>query len=238
MRLERTFWPDVERYLKKDDRLIIPAGSVEQHGPAVAAGIDYIIAEAVSNKAADEAGVYCAPALCYGMSLHHGGFPGTASLKPSSYLNMLIDLLTFFVDGGFRRIVVVNGHGGNAAPLKAAAAEVAYERPDARIAPRDWYGVGEVAKLIEEAFADKEGSHVTPAEVSVLMHVDPELVGDVSGIERTPPGLITWAPGRDDLREHYPTGAVGSDPSLASAEIGRRLFEASVRGVLDVLEEI
>jgi creatinine amidohydrolase len=236
MRLERAFWPDVEKYLKTDDRLVVPAGSVEQHGPAVAAGIDYIIAEAVSRKAADEAGVYCAPALCYGMSLHHGGFPGTASLKPSSYLAMLVDLLTFFVDGGFRRIVIVNGHGGNVGILKSAAAEVAYERRGARIAPRDWYGVGEVAALIEETFGDREGSHVTPAEVSVLMHIDPELVGDVSRVERTKPGLIAWAAGRDDLREYYPAGAVGSDPSLASAETGKRLFAASVRGVKEVLE--
>jgi len=234
MRLDHAFRPDVERYLKADERLLLPAGSVEQHGPAVATGIDYIIATAVAEAAAERLGVYVAPPLCYGMSLHHAAFAGTASLKPSIYLAMVADLLTFFARHGFRRIVVVNGHGGNVPTLKAAAAEVAYENEGARITIRNWYDSPEVEKLIEEYFGAAEGSHATPSEVSILMHLRPELVGDVAGIKPTEAGLITWQPGPADLREHYPEGNIGSDPARASAEVGAALFEAAVKGVMEV----
>ena len=167
MRLDHAFWPDVERYLKTDERLLLPAGSVEQHGPAVATGIDYIIATAVAEAAAERLGVYAAPPLCYGMSLHHAAFAGTASLKPSTYLAVVADLLTLFVRHGFRRVVVVNGHGGNVPTLKAAAAEVAYEHDDARITIRSWYDFAEVVKLVDGYFGAAEGSHATPSEVGL-----------------------------------------------------------------------
>jgi creatinine amidohydrolase len=234
MRLDHAFRPDVERYLEADDRLLLPAGSVEQHGPAVATGIDYIIATAVAEAAGERLGVYAAPPLCYGMSLHHAAFAGTASLKPSTYLAVVADLLTFFVRHGFRRVVVVNGHGGNVPSLKAAAAEVAYENEGARITIRNWYDPPEVERLIDEYFGAGEGSHATPSETSILMHLRPELVGDVARVKPTKAGLITWQPGPADLREHYPEGNIGSDPARASAEIGAVLFEAAVEGVIEV----
>ncbi len=238
MRLDHAFWPDVEKYLEGDDRLLLPTGSVEQHGPAVATGIDYIIATAVAGAAAERMGIYVAPPLCYGMSLHHASFAGTASLKPSSYLRLLVDLLGFLVAHGFKRVVVVNGHGGNAPTLNAAAAEVAYEHEGAHILIQNWYDLEAVEKLIEKAFGAKEGSHATPAETSLLMYLRPELVGDVSKVALTEPCLIAWHPGAKDLREHYPQGAVGSDAKLASAEIGEKLFELAVAGIVEVVGKL
>ncbi len=234
MRLDHAFWPDVERYLKTDDRLLLPTGSVEQHGPAVATGIDYIIATAVAEAAAERLGVYVAPPLCYGMSLHHAAFAGTASHKPSVYYDVIVDLLAYFARHGFRRVVVVNGHGGNVPTLKAAATEVAYEHDDARVSIQNWYDFAEVAKLVDGYFGAAEGSHVTPSEVSILMYLRPELVGDVARGKPTEAGLITWQPGPADLRQYYPEGVIGSDPSRASAEVGAELFEASVEGVIRI----
>ncbi len=234
MRLDHAFWPDVEQYLKRDNRVLLPVGSVEQHGAAVATGIDYIIAATVAEAAAERLGVYVTPPLWCGMSLHHAAFPGTVSVKPSSYLHMLTDLLAFLVDQGFVRVVVVNGHGGNVPTLKAAAAEAAYERDGARILIHNWYDAADVAKRIDELFGAKEGSHVTPAEVSVLMYVRPELVGDVAQLKSTEPGLITWQPGRSDIREYYREGIIGSDPRLASPEAGRELFDLAVEGLVKV----
>ena len=139
MRLDYAFWTDVEDYLKKEDRLIVPVGSVEQHGPAVAMGIDYIIAEAVAAAAGERLGLYVAPPLSYGMSLHHAAFAGTLSLKPTTYLAMLVDLFVFLTEHGFRRVALVNGHGGNVPTLKAAAAEVSYMREGARFVILNWY---------------------------------------------------------------------------------------------------
>jgi creatinine amidohydrolase len=237
MRLDHAFWPDVERYLKNDERLLLPVGSVEQHGPAVATGIDYLIATAVAEAAAERLGVYAAPPLCYGMSLHHAAFAGTASLRPSVYLAVVVDLLSYFVRHGFRRVVVVNGHGGNVPTLKAAAAEVAYEHADARVVIRNWYEPERVAALIEEYFGAAEGSHATPSEVSILMYLRPELVGEVAGIKAPEAGLIGWQAGPGDLRRYYPEGVVGSEPARASAEIGAELFEAAVAGVVGATEK-
>jgi len=238
MRLDYAYWPDVERYLEGDNRLFLPTGSVEQHGPAVATGIDYIIAAAVAEAAAERLGVYVTPAMWCGMSLHHGAFPGTASLRPPGYLHMLTDLFGFLVGQGFGRLVVVNGHGGNVPTLKAAAAEVADEHDGARILIQNWYDLAEVAKRINEAFGSSEGSHVTPAEVSVLMHIRPELVGDVKRLKATEPGLITWQPGRSDIRKRYPQGIIGSDPRLASPGVGKELFELAVEGVAEVMARL
>ncbi len=238
MRLDHAFWPDVEKYLEDDDRLLLPVGSVEQHGPAVATGIDYIIAEAVAAAAAERLDVYCAPPLCYGMSLHHAAFAGTVSLMPAGYLHMLTELLSFFVTHGFRRVVVVNGHGGNVPTLRNAAMAVAYEHEGVRVAVSNWYEPAAVQRRIGELFGDAEGSHVTPSEVSVLMYLRPELVGDLAAVEKTAPGRITWAPGPADLREHYPQGAVGSTPRLASAAAGEELFALAVAGVVDMVEKL
>lgn len=238
MRLDYAFWPAVEEYLRKEDRLIIPTGSVEQHGPAVALGIDYIIATAVAEAAADRLGLYCAPPLCYGMSLHHGAFAGTASLTPSAYLHMLTDLLAFFVGHGFRRLALVNGHGGNVPSLKAAAAEVSYRHDGARVAVVNWYDAEGVCRRVAEEFGPSEGSHATPSEISVLMYLRPELVGDVTAVSKTDGDLIRWHPGPKDLREYYPQGAVGSDPRLATPALGRDLFELAVEGVVDIVTRL
>ncbi len=127
-----------------------------------------------------------------------------------------------------------DGHGGNVPTLKAAAAEAAYERDGVRILIQNWYDVAGVEKRIDDAFGDKEGSHVTPAEVSILMYLRPELVGDVAQLKSTEPGRIAWQPGRSDIRRYYPEGIIGSDPRLASAEIGKELFELAVEGLTKV----
>jgi len=235
MRLDYAFWPDVEEYLKREDRLLVPAGAVEQHGPAVAMGIDYLIAAAVADAAAERLALYAAPPLIYGMSLHHAAFAGTASLKPSSYLHMLVDLLGFFVRHGFRRIVLLNGHGGNVPSLKAAAAEVSYENEGARILICSWYETPEVKRRVEEEFGPDEGSHATPSEVSVLMHLRPELVGDLSAVARTEKDLIRWHPGPWDLRAYYPQGAVGSDARRATPALGKELFDLAVEGAVEAM---
>jgi len=238
MRLDYAFWPAVEEYLKKEDRLIIPLGSVEQHGPAVALGIDYIIAAAVAEAAGERLGLYVAPPLVYGMSLHHAAFAGTASLTPAAYLHMLTDLFGFFVAHGFRRLALVNGHGGNVPTLKAAAAEVSYRHEGARVVVMNWYEAEKVCRRVEDEFGPSEGSHATPSEISVLMYLRPELVGDVAKVNRTEAGLIKWHPGPKDLRQYYPQGAVGSDARLASPALGKELFELAVEGVVEVVTRV
>jgi creatinine amidohydrolase len=236
--MDRSTWPQVAEYLKRDNRLILPTGSVEQHGPAVATGIDYIIPTAVAERAGKETDVMVAPPLTYGMSLHHAAFAGTLSLRPTVYLPMIIDLLAFAYRQGFRRILVLNGHGGNVPTLKAAAGQASYELEGVRIYVRSYYELPSVVEIIEEELGPGEGSHATPSEVSILMYLEPEMVGDLSGQEKSDAGLITWHPAPSDFQKYYPHGAVGADPNLASRELGKRLFDAAVTDVVEILKKM
>jgi creatinine amidohydrolase len=236
--MDRSTWPQVAEYLKRDNRLILPTGSVEQHGPAVATGIDYIIPTAVAERAGKETDVMVAPPLTYGMSLHHAAFAGTLSLRPTVYLPMIIDLLAFAYRQGFRRILVLNGHGGNVPTLKAAAGQASYELEGVRIYVRSYYELPSVVEIIEEELGPGEGSHATPSEVSILMYLEPEMVGDLSGQEMSDAGLITWHPAPSDFQKYYPHGAVGADPNLASRELGKRLFDAAVTDVVEILKKM
>jgi creatinine amidohydrolase len=235
MRIDHSTWPEVAEYLKRDNRLILPTGSVEQHGPAVATGIDYVVPTAVAERAAAEADVMVAPPLAYGMSLHHAAFAGTLSLRPTVYLATLIDLFAFMYRQGFRRILVLNGHGGNVPTLKAAAGQASYELEGIRIYVRSYYELPSVKEIIEEEFGPSEGSHATPSEVSMLMYLEPTLVGDLSAQKKSDAGLITWHPAPSDFQKYYPHGAVGADPDLASPELGKRLFEAAAADVVEIL---
>ncbi|MCP4229279.1 MAG: creatininase family protein [bacterium] len=236
MRIDYATWPQVEEYLKRDNRIIVPLGSIEQHGRAVATGIDYLIPQAIAERAADELDVLCTPPMPFGCSLHHAAFPGTISLRPTTYIALLGDLFEFLYRQGFRRIYCLNGHGGNVPAMKAAASEIAYRLEGIRIYPYSCSDFEEVALLCNKFFGDDEGSHVTPAEVSLLMFLHPELVGDLSGEVKTEPGLIKWHPAPGNWKEYYPTGNVGSDPKLASAEFGEKLFDAAVRGFKELLD--
>jgi creatinine amidohydrolase len=236
MRIDYTTYDQIEEYLKREDRIIIPMGSVEQHGTAVATGIDYLIPQAIAERAADSLRLLCTPPLSIGCSLHHAAFPGTISLRPTTFIAMLDDLFDFLYNQGFRRIHCLNGHGGNVPAMKTAASEVSYRIGDIRVYTYSYFDFTEVGSLAEEFFGDDEGSHVTPGEISLLMHLHPELVGDLSGEVKTQPGRIKWHPAPADWKEFYPTGNVDSDPRLASAELGERLFDAAVRGFKELLE--
>src|SRR4029079_7540979 len=108
-------------------RLILPIGAVEQHGRQIGVGCDYLIAECVANETGKQANVMVAPPLAYGMSLHHMKFVGTLSFRPVTLMLVLEDLFRSMYAHGFRRVLVVNGHGGNTAALDSALTVVTNE---------------------------------------------------------------------------------------------------------------
>lgn len=110
--LDRIAWPQVEEYLRRDDRLLLVIGSCEQHGPHLPFTVDVMITWEIATRAAKTTGVLIAPPITYGMSLHHMAFPGTLSLQPETLILLLKDLLFGAHRVGFRKITIVNGHGG------------------------------------------------------------------------------------------------------------------------------
>jgi creatinine amidohydrolase len=106
-------WMQIEEYLRRDDRVVLPTGSTEQHG-FLSLGTDAILAERVAVEAAEPLGVPVLPALPFGMAPYFAAFPGSMSLRMSTYIEVVRDLLDTLATQGFRRIAIVNGHGGNA----------------------------------------------------------------------------------------------------------------------------
>ncbi len=112
MRVFDANWMQIEEYLRRDDRVVLPTGSTEQHG-YLSLGTDAILAERVAVEAAGPLGVPVLPALPFGMAPHWAAFPGSMSLRLSTYVEVLRDLLDGLESQGFCRIAIINGHGGN-----------------------------------------------------------------------------------------------------------------------------
>jgi creatinine amidohydrolase len=137
MRVTEMNWMEVERYLEGDDRGVLPLGSVEQHA-YLSLATDMILAERVAVEAAEPLGVPVFPVLPYGLAAYFSAYPGTVALRPETYEALIADILESLHGAGFRRILLVNGHGGNA-PAGEVAQRWAKKKGDARVAIHHWW---------------------------------------------------------------------------------------------------
>lgn len=130
-------WMQIEEQAKRDDRCVLPLGCVEQHA-YLSLVTDAILSERVATEAAEPLGIPVFPVLAYGMTPGFTAYPGTVSLRMSTYIAVIEDLLEGFYRSGFRRIVLVNGHGGNS-PAMTLATEWMGKRPDASVKMHNWW---------------------------------------------------------------------------------------------------
>ncbi|WP_265499675.1 creatininase family protein [Paracoccus beibuensis] len=137
MKISESSWFDIEAYLQTDDRCILPLGSTEQHAH-LSLSVDSILSEKIATDAAAPLGVPVFPAVPYGLTPYFMAFPGTVSLKLSTYATLVRDILDSLYDTGFRRVLIVNGHGGNS-PVQPVCAEWMQARPGARCRFHDWW---------------------------------------------------------------------------------------------------
>ncbi|KKI98687.1 creatininase family protein [Prochlorothrix hollandica] len=234
MLLHLSTWPEIEQYLSQSQGIIIPIGSTEQHGPTGLIGTDAICAEAIAQGVGEMTQALVAPTLGVGMALHHGAFPGTISLHPTTLILVIRDFITSLVRAGFQKFFFVNAHGGNVATLKAAFAETYCYLSDLRLPGADtvqcqvanWYMQRGVYTLAQEFYGDQEGSHATPSEVALTQYVYPDAI-------KTAPlaalGPRQWGIyGAADFRRRYPDGRMGSNPALATPDQGQRLYDVAV----------
>jgi creatinine amidohydrolase len=130
-------WLQVEAYLRRDDRCVLPLGSVEQHG-YLSLCTDQLLAERVASEAAAPLGVPVFPALPYGLAPYFQAYPGSMTLRVDTYVRVVRELLDGIRRSGFRRVLIVNGHGGNR-PAAALAHEYGIDHPELRIRFHDWW---------------------------------------------------------------------------------------------------
>jgi len=239
MLLHLSTWQEVESYLRQSNGVIIPIGSTEQHGPTGLIGTDFICAEAIAHGISKEIDALVTSTLTIGMAEHHMGFPGTISLQPSTLILLVKDYVGSLAKHGFKHFLFINGHGGNIAILRSAFTEIYRELPDVKCRVANWWMCSPVYRLAKELYADKEGSHATPSEVALTMYVYPESIKSAPLSEYVNKDGRIYSP--EDFRRRYPDGRMGSDPSLATVDHGRQLYELAVKDLsrqyLEFLQE-
>ena len=157
MRIKDMNWMQVEAYLKHDDRAVLPVGSTEQHAQ-LSLMVDCILSERVSVDAAEPLGVPVFPPVNYGITPYFRAFPGTISLRLVTFLKVIRDVLDSLADQGFRRIVIVNGHGGNS-PASTLAQEWMTDHPGTKIKFHNWYNAPKTWAKVKQI--DPVASHAS-----------------------------------------------------------------------------
>src|SRR5258707_14266508 len=130
-------WMKVENYLRSDDRAVLPLGSTEQHS-FLRLTVDCILPERVAVEAAEPLGIPVFPVVSYGVTPYFREFPGSISLKVETHLHVVRDILDSMANSGFRRILIVNGHGGNGA-VQQFAQEWTASHADCRVIFHNWW---------------------------------------------------------------------------------------------------
>jgi creatinine amidohydrolase len=233
--LEELGWPDVEEYLRRDDRLIFVVGSTEQHGRHLVFASDVWQPWEIALRLSERTGVLLAPPINYGMSLHHLGFPGSLSLRPHTLSSVFVDLLESAYVHGFRHILILNGHGGNTAPIRMAMIEALNELPGMEVHAGAWWHEPEVTAVLEQAFPDLRSGHADACETSLVMAIRPDVVR-LDRAEYSPGSPMPTFLTKEVFLEHFPHGVIGGDPRRASAEVGERVLEAAVNAYEKTLQ--
>ena len=145
-------WQQVERYLQRDDRAVVPLGSTEQHA-FLSLCVDNILAERVAREAAEPVGVPVFPVLNYGLTPYFLAYPGTVSLRLETYARILKDILDSLEATGFKRILFVNGHGGNS-PASAVLQEWMNEHEGVQVKWHNWWNAPKTFSKVREIDAD------------------------------------------------------------------------------------
>jgi creatinine amidohydrolase len=137
MQISAMHWQQVEEYLTRDDRAVVPLGCTEQHA-YLSLSVDSILAERVAVEAAEPLGAPVFPVLAYGITPYFRAYPGTVSLRVETYVRVVRDILDSLAGSGFRRIVLVNGHGGNT-PAQGLIYEWLADNPTCRVVLHNWW---------------------------------------------------------------------------------------------------
>lgn len=157
MKISDTNWQQIEAYLKTDDRAILPLGSTEQHAH-LSLSVDSILAEKIALDAAEPLGIPVFPVLAYGITPYFLAYPGTISLRQETYIRIVRDILDGLRLQGFRRILIVNGHGGNQ-PAGSLAVEWMADNPDTSVKFHNWWNAPKTFAKVQEI--DTVASHAS-----------------------------------------------------------------------------
>jgi creatinine amidohydrolase len=238
MELKFATWQEVDAYLETSKAIVLPIGSTEQHGPNGLIGTDALCPESLAIALGEQTGALIAPTISVGMAQHHLGFAGSITLKPSTLILVIQDMVNSLIQHGFDRFYFLNGHGGNIATVHAAFSEI-YAQSSLGATPTDqsrvrckltnWWEAEGVMALSGDLFGEADGSHATCGEVSLTQYAYPH---SIKTADMDPP-IAPTGPIYDatDYRRRFPDGRIGSNPSLANPDAGEKLFKKALAGL-------
>jgi creatinine amidohydrolase len=225
MRFEELNWSDIENYLRNDDRLMLVIGSCEQHG-YLSQATDVLIPQAFADAASQRTGVLVAPSVNFGSSPYFLDYPGTLSLRLSTLMDMVEDILRSAHGQGFRRIVVLNGHGGNDG-VRSRLYELANELAGLKLAWYAWWQSHGIQSIAER-------HNLKPGHANWLEAFPFTIVSDLPAGEKISPH-VAGILGAREARQAYGDGVFGgayqSDPSVMD-----EIFSTAVADILQLLK--
>lgn len=236
MKLAELHWPDVKQLDRAKTVAIIPVGSMEQHGPHLPFSVDILassrIAEDLEKRIPE---ILLLPPLWAGVSAHHMDYPGSITLRAKVFIALLHDICASLHHHGFRRMVLLNGHGGNRSSLEVLGQELFVEFGLTVNTLAYWDLVPELVKSLKATKSNGMG-HSGELETSLMLYLAPHLVDrqaipqGVLGIEA--PGPTSGIKRYQNMKDHSAPGVIGM-PSASTVEIGKQLYD----GALDALEK-
>lgn len=253
-RYEKMSWPEVDRAAVDGRVVLIPAGTLEDHGRHLPIDTDVVLANGVCHAAAERIAeqVVVLPPITHGYSPHHMDFPGTITIRWKTFVEYVLDITRSLVHHGFRKILLVNGHGSNRPVLDMAARLAVVEHPYAHCGALSWWELAKVREVFATCRESDWVAHACELETSVYLALDeanvdmtkaekdysfpksPHFWSDLAGAP--PPGYRNAV----SLNEYWSTvtrDGVKGDPTVATAEKGRALLAAAADELVDIVQE-
>ena len=243
-------WTEIKSLEDKENVVIIqPVGSIEQHGPHLPIVVDSAIGLGVLGKALEKLDpnipAYALPSLYYGKSNEHWQFPGTITLSAQTLLAVLMEMADSIYRSGFRKLVLMNSHGGQPQVMEIAARDIHQKYGDFMVFPIFTWRVPNITK---DLLTDKEkelGIHAGDAETSIMLSLLPEQVKMDRAVKEYPYGLpedsLLTMEGKMPFawltKEISKTGVLG-DATVATKEKGDRILDSVSDGWVKLIEDI
>ncbi len=247
---ERLTWPEVRRAAAEDRVCLIPAGTLEDHGPHLPLDTDTRIASEICRRAADALpdDVVLLPPIVHGYTPHHMDFPGPITIGWETFVKYAVDIGTSLARHGFKRILYLNGHGSNIPLIDMAARLVGLEHSDVLAAAAFYLTSAEGMQVVENVRESGPGGmgHACELETSIYLAIDPEAVFMDRAVDENsfPEGKhshMDWSDGPLSIMPWWNaishTGVHG-DATKATAEKGVALLQAAVKECVEFVQEL
>ena len=237
---------EVATYLKTGETVIVPVGATEQHGPHDPLGTDTFIANEVSLRLARRINALVAPVISYGVSSEHRGFKGVAYITAATLAMVVQDICRSLAEVGFRRIILLNGHGSNSPALAPTARELRNDLPIGTMVIPFTYTDGMKPDQSAHYIGPEVGFHANIGETSAVLAIDDTLVDMEKAVAYYPkfpiPDWVAawgvfWNSSPDLIIRLTPTGTWG-DPSGSTPQLGTQFLQEIEDSCVQLLNDV